>query len=154
MSPREAGGDGMVPENEDGEQRMSNRKAGLAVPGVWIGSVGLMLMLATAGVYAHTRLLESQPAADAVLAQAPEQITLSFSEPVRLTALSVRSAGSAAQQLTAAESGASERFTATLPALEPGEHTVSWRVISADTHVVSGEVRFTVRPAAAGAHGH
>jgi methionine-rich copper-binding protein CopC len=133
---------------------MSNRKAGLAVTRIWIGCVGVMLMLATASVCAHTRLLESQPAADAVLTQAPEQITLRFSEPIRLTALSVRSAGSAAQDLTAAESGASERFTATLPALEPGEHTVSWRVISADTHVVSGEVRFTVQPAAPAAHGH
>jgi methionine-rich copper-binding protein CopC len=133
---------------------MSNRKAGPAVPGIWISCVGVILMLASAGVYAHTRLLESQPVADAVLVQAPEQIALSFSEPVRLTALSVRSPGNSVQQLTAAESGASDRFTATLPALEPGEHTVSWRVISADTHVVSGEVRFTVRPAVAGAHGH
>jgi methionine-rich copper-binding protein CopC len=35
-------------------------------------------------------------------------------------------------------------FTVALPALAPGDHLVRWRALSADTHVVSGEIRFTI----------
>ncbi len=38
----------------------------------------------------------------------------------------------------------SEEFKLQAPGLDPGEYVVSWRAVGADTHVVTGEIRFTV----------
>jgi methionine-rich copper-binding protein CopC len=35
-----------------------------------------------------------------------------------------------------------------LPTLAPGVYSVSWRVVSADGHIASGVVRFTIATAA------
>jgi methionine-rich copper-binding protein CopC len=92
---------------------------------------------------AHTSLTESAPADGAALEASPEEIVLTFSEPVRLTALSLERGGPAVP-LDSPPSERSERFAVATPELPAGEYVVSWRVISADTHVVSGELSFTV----------
>jgi methionine-rich copper-binding protein CopC len=107
--------------------------------------------LSIAAAQAHTQLSSSMPADDAVLEAAPEQVVLHFSEPVRLTALSVEGPGTEKQDLGPLPSAASAEFTVAAPSLPEGRYDVSWRALSADTHVVSGQFTFTVR--AGGAHG-
>ena len=94
--------------------------------------------------YAHTELSSSVPAADAVIATAPKEIMLHFSEPVRLTALSVQKQGEAKQSLGPLPRDASEHFMVAAPALGEGQYSVSWRALSEDTHVMTGEFAFTV----------
>ena len=69
----------------------------------WLGAAcALLAALACGEAGAHAVLLESLPAADAVLAQAPEQITLRFTEPVRPTAIRLlRAADGASVELDA-----------------------------------------------------
>ena len=62
----------------------------------------LLAALACGEAEAHAVLLESSPAANAVLAQAPEQIALRFTEPVRPTAVRLlRAADGASVELGA-----------------------------------------------------
>ena len=108
--------------------------AALASFGLWVGFA-----------HAHTQLADSIPADEAVVETAPEDILLSFSEAVRLTAVSVESAGTS-HSLDVGSRDAAKEFTVALPALTPGKHVVQWRALSEDTHVMTGEIHFTVSP--------
>ena len=107
------------------------------------GIVGLAALQAQA----HTYLSESVPADEAVITVAPEEIVLGFSEVVRLTAVSIRDGGGAEQALEPLPVETGERFVFGVSDLSPGDYVVSWRAVGADTHVVSGEFRFTVADA-------
>ena len=102
--------------------------------------LGLVLSLSA---FAHTQLSSSVPADEAQLDAAPKELKLTFSEAVRLTAVSIDHASEKRPIELEAEAAAKE-FTVALPALEPGDYVVEWRALSEDTHVVSGEIRFTI----------
>ena len=103
-----------------------------------------VLSLVSLSAQAHTRLVSATPADDAVVS-APGEIVLNFSEAVRLTAVSIVQNGQQDRSLELASTEPSEQFTLTAPRLAPGEYVVNWRAVGADTHVVSGEIHFTVR---------
>ena len=113
--------------------RMSGRLAAAAV-------ISLTLI---GSALAHTQLTASNPADQAMLETSPESITLSFSEAVRLTAVTVES-GSESQSLELAAGEPAAEFSVALPTLEPGDYVVQWRAVSADTHVITGEIRFSI----------
>ncbi len=110
-----------------------------------------LVLLSTVGLFAlqgqaHTYLSESIPADGVVVTVAPEEIVLGFSEAVTLTAVSIREGGGAEQALEL-PGEPDERFAVGVSDLSPGEYIVSWRAVGADTHIVSGEFRFTVADA-------
>jgi copper transport protein len=109
-----------------------------------------LLLLGTAGpASAHATLEGADPADGTVLRTAPRNVTLTFSESVGLLTdsfrvydpgnhlLRTRSAGHAP--------GRSDTARVSLPArLGTGTYTVAWRVVSADSHPVSGALTFSV----------
>lgn len=97
------------------------------------------------GAHAHTHLKMSMPAENAVLEASPAEIMLHFSEPTRLTALSIQKDGENAQQSVAAlPKDVSAALKCPLPALAPGRYAVNWRAVGGDNHVMSGVLHFTV----------
>ena len=106
--------------------------------------ITLSLLLVSALASAHTRLSGSVPADNAAVATSPEMIELEFSTDVRLTALSLQDATGTTFDLGALPTDASSAFAIAAPALPPGQYTLGWRAVGADTHVVSGEVHFTI----------
>jgi methionine-rich copper-binding protein CopC len=115
----------------------------------------LILSLTAVVAHAHTELSSSTPADEAVLGAAPEEIALHFSEPVRLTSLSIESVASGEQALGPLPSSANEEFAIESPSLSNGRYVVSWRALSADTHVMTGKFSFTVDSGPASSHsGH
>ena len=94
---------------------------------------------------AHTHLTAAVPAEGSTV-QAPEHITLTFSEAARVTALTIRRAGEAEQKLSPLPTTNTRQVTVPTPTLAPGEYTVSWRVLSEDGHVMSGSLHFSVAP--------
>ncbi|MGE0253813.1 MAG: copper resistance protein CopC [Alphaproteobacteria bacterium] len=105
--------------------------------------LALALALAGGGAHAHAVLLETTPSAGTVLDNAPETITLRFNEPV--TPVSVRLISAAGTE-AGAGSEATDTTVAIRPggSLAPGTWFVSWRVVSADAHPVSGTFAFAV----------
>ena len=94
---------------------------------------------------AHTELAETVPANGATIAEAPESLQLRFSEAVRLTALSVQKDGGQKQSLGPLPAAATAEFSVALPAsIDDGHYVVSWRALSEDTHVMTGEFMFVV----------
>ncbi|HET7609792.1 MAG TPA: copper resistance CopC family protein [Gammaproteobacteria bacterium] len=107
--------------------------------------LGLALALLLAAVAnAHTPLKESSPAADASV-PAPKAIVLTFGGDVRLTSVSLTDSTGAAKHLDAppTATGAMFRIAVHEP-LAPGAYKVVWRAVGGDTHIVSGELGFTV----------
>ena len=105
----------------------------------------LALLFGSGGAFAHAHLNSSTPAAGAQLTVAPQTLTLEFSEPAQLTALSIAKVGAAPLKLIA-PSAPANHIRIALPALTPGTWTVHFRALSADGHLVPGELSFTLAP--------
>ncbi|MBP7242961.1 MAG: copper resistance protein CopC/CopD [Amaricoccus sp.] len=93
---------------------------------------------------AHAQLVATTPAAGAVVAEAPGEVVLEFSEPV--APLSVRwfppDGGAALDGAARAEDS---RLVATVPdGLGTGTLLLSWRVVSVDGHPIGGSYVFSV----------
>jgi methionine-rich copper-binding protein CopC len=103
-------------------------------------------MLASTGAFAHTPLKASEPAVGAVLDAAPREIVLEFLHAVRLTALTLTSAGGGtiATASVPTEPAATFAVAVTEP-MPAGAYRVVWRAVGADTHVISGTIDFDVR---------
>ena len=118
------------------------------------GLTGLLLGLAcvmvgpAAPASAHAYLQSTDPVDGAVIAAAPDQVTLAFSEPVRLVpdrTLVVGPGGERVDRQEARVDGA----TVTVPLGEEeaeatGTYLVSYRAISADGHPIAGSITFSV----------
>ena len=103
-------------------------------------------LLALSGVaQAHTHLEKSTPTDNSVVATAPSQLALHFSEATRLTAVSVQKDGDKeSMHVSALPAQASEDVSVPLEPLGPGKYTVSWRAVGDDSHVMSGRLHFSV----------
>jgi methionine-rich copper-binding protein CopC len=102
-------------------------------------------MLAVASVAsAHAHLKQSTPAEGAVVSTAPTQIVLTFNEPALVTSLSIQHDANQPEKLGPVPKDAEVTITVPTPGLKPGKYVVTWRAISDDKHITSGQVRFTV----------
>ncbi|MFJ9979429.1 copper resistance CopC family protein [Streptomyces cyaneofuscatus] len=96
---------------------------------------------------AHTDLDGRSPAAKASLAQVPESVTLTFSDPMSQKYAKVAVTGPGEQPVgRGAPQVDGKRVTIALDQRAPGgTYRVGYRVVSADGHPVSGSYTFTVR---------
>ncbi|WP_344016572.1 copper resistance CopC/CopD family protein [Streptomyces thermospinosisporus] len=115
-----------------------------------LGSLLVLLLLGSAApAGAHAALRSSDPQDGSVVRTAPRHITLSFTESVGLLEDSFRIYGPDNRRVHLGEPeharDASDTARVALPGdLAEGTYTVAWRVISADSHPVSGAFTFSV----------
>ena len=104
----------------------------------------LLLVCSAREALAHASLALAEPRDGTVLAQAPETVQLLFNEEVAAGAVNlIDAAGKLRSDAIIHASG--EQVSVTLPAdLPKGTQIVSYRVISADGHPVSGSVTFSI----------
>ena len=101
--------------------------------------------------HAHTPLTSSQPAAGSTVAAPVKEIVLEFGGDVRLTALALADASGKQKKVADIPTEIAKKFTlAVHDELAPGDYVATWRAVGADTHVVTGEIKFSV----AAAHSH
>jgi copper resistance protein C len=99
-------------------------------------------------VHAHTPLASSTPADKASVAAPVKEIALKFNDEVRLTTVVLADASGAAKTVGEIPAGIAADFVvAVRDELAPGAYVATWRAVGADTHVVSGEIHFTVTAA-------
>ncbi|MER6351174.1 copper resistance protein CopC [Streptomyces sp. NPDC001634] len=115
----------------------------------------LALLLAVAGALfggtapasAHAALIGSDPGQGTVVDKAPTQITLTFSEKVALSDNSLRVLDPKGQRV---DTGKASNLSGTMygvpvrSGLPRGTYTVTYQVVSADSHPVSGAFTFSV----------
>jgi copper transport protein len=104
-----------------------------------------ILVLPAAPASAHATLEQTAPVAGTVLDQLPGEVTLTFSEQVRMVADKIRVTGPDGNRADAGKPAV--RDTELVIPLKPGgpkgTYLVSYRVISADSHPVSGGYSFS-----------
>jgi len=107
-------------------------------------SIALVSVLMGGPASAHAHLEKSTPTEGSVLTSAPTTLEMTFSEAVRLTALSIQKDQEPKQAIKRLPTAAEETVRVAPPVLSPGAYTVSWRVVSPDGHVMSGALHFTI----------
>ncbi|NJP42925.1 copper resistance protein CopC [Actinacidiphila epipremni] len=100
---------------------------------------------------AHAALLHTDPADGAVVQTAPQQVVLTFSEGVLLSADSLRVLDPAGTNVAvgtpghaAGKDSGSTATVALRPGLGNGTYTVAWKAVSQDSHPVAGAFTFSV----------
>ncbi|WP_053142571.1 copper resistance CopC/CopD family protein [Streptomyces ambofaciens] len=115
-----------------------------------LGTVLVLLVLGGAGpASAHAALRSTDPEDGTVLPRAPRHVTLTFTESVGLRDDSFRVLDPGGHRVRTAEAGRADGRADTARVTLSGElgdgtYTVAWRVVSADSHPVSGAFTFSV----------
>ncbi|MET7491890.1 copper resistance protein CopC [Streptomyces sp900116325] len=125
--------------------------AAAALLAVFVGTVFGLLLGGAGPASAHAALTGSDPQDGAVVATAPKEVTLTFSEQVAMGDGSVRVLDPSGKR---ADTGAEPRdlhiastvkYGVPLHAgLPDGTYTVAWQAVSADSHPVSGAFTFSI----------
>lgn len=103
------------------------------------------LVLASGPASAHAALISTDPEDGARLDSAPTMVTLTFSENVTTPAFVVVTAPDGTRVKTGAIKVLDHTVTATVvPVDMRGTYSVSYRVVSADSHAVAGSTTFEV----------
>jgi copper transport protein len=117
-------------------------------------ALALVLALGCArAASAHALLVSTRPAQDAVVRTAPDAVSLRFDEPVETAFGSVRVYDGEARRVDIGAVSRSARNSVSVRVRRPlarGTYTVTWNVVSADSHPVHGAFVFHV--GAPGAH--
>jgi copper transport protein len=111
-------------------------------------AAALSVLVMASPAAAHAVLVSSSPAEGAILRSAPARVTATFDEPVGVSADSLRVFSPSGQRVDTGGTGhgtkPSEITVALDSGLGRGTYTVSWHVISADSHPVQGAFTFSV----------
>ena len=111
--------------------------------------LALAFALAASQAFAHAHLKTASPADGATVA-APADITLGFTEDleVKLSSITVKNARGETVSVATAEAVPGDRkaLKVRLKSISQGAYSVEWAATSVDTHRVTGQYRFTVRP--------
>ena len=102
------------------------------------------LFLSTSS-YAHTSLKTSMPKNNAMLMSSAPQLSVVFTEPVRLAKLTLNSQNGEPVDFNFSPSMESSTFfNYDLPTLSPGNYTAQWMLLGEDGHKMDGSFDFMV----------
>lgn len=108
----------------------------------------IMALMYTGQVFAHASLVKAEPARRAVLSTAPIQVRLWFNEEIEAAYASLSVLDENKKPITdnkvVVHPEDPKSIVLDLPAMQAGQYTVKFRVLSVDGHVVDSEYNFTI----------
>ena len=108
-----------------------------------------LAVLSPVPAWSHAILVKSQPAQDETVAESPKQIDLWFNDAVRSEYKAVAVIDAAGKRVDNHDVDQSltdgSHIYATVGSLPSGKYTVRYRVVSQDTHIVTGKFEFNVK---------
>ena len=111
-------------------------------------TVGVAALVAAAGAQAHAFLDHASPAVGSSVPTAPTVVTLWFTQDLEPAFSNVTVTNDAGQRVDLGNAHAAQGSPAELQIglkpLPPGTYTVSWHVVSVDTHPTEGTFTFEV----------
>jgi copper transport protein len=108
---------------------------------------GLLVLLAAGPAFAHAALVETDPFDGQVLDEAPDAVTWTFNEPVVVSSGALRVFDASGERVDTGQQsqpGPAQARVALPPTLPQGTYIATFRVTSADGHVVRGAGIFAV----------
>jgi copper transport protein len=113
----------------------------------------ILVAAAASPAFAHAVLQETTPTAGQVLASSPKAVTLRFNESVEVALGAIRLYNSKGDRIELGSAshpgGQQSQVRVTVPKLAKDSYVVTWRVISSDSHPVTGAFTFQVGKGAA-----
>ncbi|MFD1032578.1 copper resistance CopC family protein [Metaplanococcus flavidus] len=106
--------------------------------------IALLLMFLPSTAHAHSGLSSSTPAEGESLDQAPAEILFQFDTPIQQGEMNITEASGNAFEFTGVSVSDTELRGELSEGLPNGAYTVSWSVISQDSHEVTGTLTFSV----------
>ncbi len=101
-------------------------------------------------VFAHAIMVKSQPEQNAIITVSPQKIDVWFNDKVGSEYKAVAVIDSKGNRVdnkdVQQEMLDSSHLYCTVPNLPPDTYTVRYRVVSIDTHIVTGKFQFTIKP--------
>jgi methionine-rich copper-binding protein CopC len=114
----------------------------------WALSVILFLALQSQA-WAHAFLDHAEPKVGSAIASSPKEIKLWFTQDIEpvFSSIKVENAhgGEVDKKDTHADPKSKSLLAVSLPELPPGTYTVTWHVVSVDTHKTQGHFEFTIK---------
>lgn len=107
----------------------------------------LALGLSPRAVFAHAKLLRSEPAANSTLKQAPNSVELWFSEELESTVSTIivtDQNGKHVDKNNVTLAEGNKKLLIDLEELGSGTYTVEWKALSTDQHTMKGKFTFNV----------
>jgi hypothetical protein len=110
----------------------------------------LLAAVSASPAWAHAFLDHAEPAVGSVVHGVPQRVELWFSQDLEAAFSSLKVVDRAGKQVDRGDKSVPEgdksRISVGVTPLAPGTYRVYWRVLSADTHVTSGDFSFEVAP--------
>lgn len=110
-----------------------------------VTGIFMILALFASSVFAHSPLLNSNPAHGDTLATAPAALTLTFKSTVKLIKMQLEGPD-LEDKLRPESAEPSTHFALPLPPLKAGSYSAAWRALGQDGHLMKGKIKFTVNP--------
>lgn len=99
---------------------------------------------------AHAFLDHAEPAVGSKIHISPANVKIWFTEKLEPAMCKLRVFDESGQEIdkhdVASPPDNAALLTVSLPPLKPGKYNVSWRAVSVDTHVTTGDFSFEVAP--------
>ena len=99
-------------------------------------------------VWAHAYPMVSSPEDGAVLKESPREVRIQFTEGLELAFSQITVKGPSGEVVSQGKMRqlATDTLAIDLKPLSPGNYIVEWQVLSVDTHITEGVLRFTIAP--------
>ncbi len=115
-----------------------------------ISLISIIAITTPISVFAHAIMVKSQPEQNAIISISPKQIDVWFNDKVGSEYKAVAVIDSKGNRVdnkdVQQEILDGSHIYCTIPALPADTYTVRYRVVSIDTHIVTGKFQFTVKP--------
>ncbi len=114
---------------------------------VFSGVILFLVLALPIPALAHAIMVRSAPEKDAVLTESPKQVEVWFNDKVgtEYKALAVINSKGERVDNKDLTQDPLDHLSATVPNLPPDTYTVRYRVVSIDTHIVTGKYQFTIK---------
>jgi copper resistance protein C len=111
---------------------------------------GFVLFLLPAAAWAHAYPESVWPPDGATVTEPPAEVRIKFTEGVELefSRIEVKNAGGQRVSKGKVRRLSADTLAVELLSLGPGNYTIEWQVLSVDTHITDGVLRFTIQPSA------
>ncbi|HEV8342759.1 MAG TPA: copper resistance CopC family protein [Candidatus Binatia bacterium] len=123
---------------------MSSRfSIALSLPVLYLLLIGLV-----EAAWAHAYPASTTPADGSTVSESPREVRIQFTEGVELefSQILVRNSAGEVVSQEKVRRISSDILAVDLKTLWPGSYTIEWRVLSVDTHITEGRLRFTLSP--------
>lgn len=109
-------------------------------------SLAFWLAASVSIAWAHAYPTVSVPADGATVREAPREVRIQFTEGVEIEFSQIAVKGPGGEKVSRGNPRriAEDTIAVDMQPLRPGTYTIEWQVLSVDTHVTEGVLRFTV----------